>query len=55
MGATGRWRSPIRTWMMFVVTLSFYDIYWIFDTSGLARQAEARRRRGRGPEMMDAA
>jgi hypothetical protein len=28
LGPTGTWRSPATTWLLFIVTLSLYDIYW---------------------------
>jgi hypothetical protein len=31
MGPIGRWRSPGTTWLLFVVTLTFYDLYWWYQ------------------------
>ena len=28
---TGKYRDPLRTWLLFVVTLSLYDIYWWYQ------------------------
>ena len=30
---TGKRRSPILTWLLFVVTLSLYDVYWWYQVN----------------------
>jgi len=31
MGTLGKRRSPVGAWLLFVVTLSFYDIFWWYQ------------------------
>jgi hypothetical protein len=33
LGRQGTWRSPAKTWLLFIVTLSLYDIYWWFQVN----------------------
>ena len=38
VGDAGRWRAPRKTWLFFVVTLSFYDIYWWYQVNRELRE-----------------
>jgi hypothetical protein len=33
LGPKGTWRSPAKIWLLFIVTLSLYDIYWWFQVN----------------------
>ena len=33
MGPVGKVRSPLRTWLLFVVTISLYDLWWWYQVN----------------------